>query len=204
MLEVNADGLKAKLKAIEEVLKETLENELLNLGATMKRNIADTSAISYSPTWAAAKDWTGQSYFKTHQGLLQKVEESPIGLDHDNNRITMRFGHIPTMDQLTVSEGFEGKGFPYWRIFEYGTPGVRAGKSTKFGFFTPFGNDVESGPFKKGGYGRRGDGYSIPAKNIKTHPGVMPVHLFGDTFAHFKPLIGKTLEKKVKAAIRNI
>jgi hypothetical protein len=176
-----------------------------DLGHSMRENIVNHSAMSYSPTWRASKNWAGQSYFETHKGLTDKIGESPVDIDIAGGMITMRFGHIPTMDQLTVSDSPDGKGFPYWRLFEYGTPGTRVGKGTKFGFFTPFGNDAESGPYKKDGYGRRGDGYSVAAgSQAKKHPGVMPVHLFGDTFLHFKPLIGRTLEKKVKLAIRTV
>lgn len=205
MLQVNIDGFKAKLEQIETILKEELESQLLNLGNTIKEDIVSMEALSYSPTWKAAKDWKGQPYFKTHQGLLQKINESPIELTTNGNRISVGIGKISFLDQYTVSDSTDGKGFPYWRLFEYGTPGTRQGKSKGFAFFQPWTTDEDSGPVKLFGRGRRGDGYMVPVKgSLRPNKGVMPVHLFGDSLAYWKPKIGKYLRSQIRNKLQRI
>lgn len=200
MIEINYDGMIAKLEKAKELILKASSQKLESIVDEMKSNIVGMGAQAYSPTWQAAKDWKGGPYFQAHKGYLQIIEESPISVEGDAKGVSVRFGHIPTLDQLTVSATEGGQGFPYWRLFEYGSPGIRQGSSSRFMFGSPVG---QNGPVH--GFGRRGEGYMKPIVLGKAgNRGVMPVHLFGDSFNYYKPKIAPRLEEAIKKSLRTI
>lgn len=202
MIDIRIDKLEKKLEKALQIIKASTAEALQAMAEKMKQDIFSMAAMSYSPTWQAAKNWKGEPYFQAHKGLLEKINDSPIRLDSADGVMTVRFGHIPTLDQLTMSDGPDGRGFPYWRLFEYGTPSVRQGGSEKYGFQAKV--EGNSDPRRKGG--RRGEGYmkhiSKNSSTLNPTRGVLPVHLFGDTLAHYKPRIFKRIRTEIRIALK--
>ncbi len=196
-MKIDSSKLKAKLEKIKAQLPAKIESSMLSIGEKMQEDILQGAAYSYSPTWRAARSrFTSKPYFfgsSSGNGIMDAIKASPISLfKGKNGTYGVGVGHIPTLDSVTESQSLQGnakKAYAYWRIFEFGMFGTRSGGSDTH-HFVP-GN----------GKGKSGEGQSAPGGS---HYGVLPVHLFGDTFQYYKGIIPKVIEKSIRKFLKEI
>lgn len=209
MPQIDASGFKERLKKLKRTLPIVAERSMRTIGNKMKRDIVTGAARSYSPSWMRAihrnGPHRGQPYFlqgNSGFGLLDVIRNMPVQVVKtrpagakagSKSVVSLSFGDISMLD----SEA------PYWRLFEFGGPGRTGGSSTHgflptaagMGTMTPIGKRrVKTGVGPK-------DWATV---TVGPHPGVLPVHLFSDTFQHYKKIIRRDIRSKIRKAVKTI
>jgi hypothetical protein len=148
-----------------------------------------------APSWKAAKRSGGRGqYFKPigMDGLFEAIRSSRsvMVLGTTANNYMIGIGSESLMDASAYNTE---SNTAYWRLFEYGTLGSRAGASTRgFGFVpTPGGTQA----------GHKALVSPLGRAN-RPHPGVLPVFLFGDTTMAKMPILRSRLRTRVIDIIR--
>mgnify|MGYP006935495166 CR=1 FL=1 len=142
------------------------------------------------PSWKAAKRGGGRGqYFKPigMDGLFQAIRDSRsvMVLNTTTNNYLIGIGSESLMDASAYNTE---SNTAYWRLFEYGTLGSRAGASTKgYGFVPTVGGTQAGYKDKVSPLGHAG----------RPHPGVLPVFLFGDTVSAKKAILRSRLRTRV-------
>lgn len=175
---VDASEFKRKLRHRIKFIQFSLPITLENLGHEIYDDIETGAIEPFSPSWKTAiKGDNSGRYFTpiSNGGIFDVIKEArydSIRTTSTSKVFSLDIGNINALDAASISQ----KGYPYWRLFEFGTIGSRSGGSKDFGYV----------PFQGGGYS---DKVSPYGRATRPNPGVLPVFLFGDTFRYFKPKI---------------
>ena len=203
---VNAARFKRRLEKLKRRLPGRLMRESLQLGNRIKQDIVTTAAYNYSPSWQRAIHRNGpfanQPYFKqqrTTGGLLDTINSLPVIVRRQN----MGGSNVGSKGVVTMSFGSEAEldaQVPYWRLFEFGGPGgMRTGGSDTHGFLPGAGVMVAAGT-----HTREVEDGIFRQFEVEPHPGVLPVHMFSDTFQHYKKIIRRQLKGAIIESVRTI
>lgn len=182
---LDASVFKRKMRERMIKIKLTIPQILQQWGEETYKDIESGSDL-FVPSWKAAfrADGTGQ-YFKPIKpgGLFEAIRDNKVVqvVSYKQNRYKIGLGSQVLMDASTSSDS----GFPYWRLFEYGTIGSRSGGSDTYGY-VPFG---------------KGNGYmdtvSPLGRATRPHPGVLPVFLFSDTVRAKRMVLYNRLKTRI-------
>ena len=182
---IKADKLIARLERVKAELPKAIEFYLQQLGEKMRSDIATMQTYSYSSSWQRAthessssrNPYPGESYFRQPNdtfGYLDAIRQVQVNIQKNQMATTLNLGNIAELDELTMMDG-KGKG--YWRIFEaYGE--YKRPQGTRMG-------GAIDHRFIPGNAGKRGQGIMTEGGS---HPGVLPVMIFYDTYMHYLPV----------------
>lgn len=187
MIEINTEGLKNKLRNIQNKLEDNISSALEKTSMSMVREIANRNPTA----WRPPNRFDGKKYFSNPavmsegSDLFDALEDlvNQVYIISDGGKITANIGDEVKM--LSI--------FGYWDLFEgYGIynrgKGQRRGGSLEYGF-TP-----------KSPYGKKGEGFMRKSDN--PHPGVLPSFMFRDTLKFYKPIIKKNILESVVNSIK--
>lgn len=186
-MKMDSSKLRGKLSKISVNMEAATEKALLQIGKDIAKHVADKNSV----TWVApTSEYTGQKYFSgknTPDGLfkaLKDVKNQVSVSKTPGGKMTLVVGDATKLTTM----------FPWWDLFEgsFGVyrrgKNVRAGSSSRYGFI----------PAE--GYGKYEQGFSYEGG---TRRGVLPSHMFRDTFKYFRAKIRKDMKGAItKTALK--